>query len=138
MSSAAKKAHVYPHLTNESLLSIGQFCDNGCIAVLTEANVYVMKDDVIIIHGYHNHTDRLWDVKLPHPTSSTHLPTIPSNNSINYVIRKDKAKTELAQYFHATLFPPTISVSTKAIQRENLVTWPGVKNLDFKVTFGGY
>ena len=32
-SPAAGEAHIYPKLTNESLLSIGQLCDDKCVAI---------------------------------------------------------------------------------------------------------
>ena len=29
---AARQAHIFPDLKNKALLSIGMFCDNGCLA----------------------------------------------------------------------------------------------------------
>ena len=68
VSSVANQVLVYPNLTNESLLSIGKFYDDGCIVVFTESSFYVIKGNGIIVHGYRNHTDILWDVRLPNPT----------------------------------------------------------------------
>ena len=42
---------------------------------------------------------------------------------MNYIIRKDKPTRELAQYYHVSLFSPTIATLTKLITRGNLVTW---------------
>ena len=30
---AARQAHIFPDLKNKALLSIGMFCDNGCLAL---------------------------------------------------------------------------------------------------------
>ena len=41
LSKAATKALVFPGLANESLLSIGQLCDDNCIALFTKHSVYI-------------------------------------------------------------------------------------------------
>ena len=51
LSESAKLATVYPGLTNESLLSIGQFCNDNCITMFTKADIYIIKDKKIILHG---------------------------------------------------------------------------------------
>ena len=49
----------------------------------------------------------------------------------NYIITKNKTKTELAQYLHATAFSPSISTLQRAIQNGNFVSWPGIHQLNF-------
>lgn len=36
LSPNATSTYVYPQLTNSSLLSIGQLCDEGCVAIFTK------------------------------------------------------------------------------------------------------
>ena len=43
LSQQASTALVYSSLQNESLLSIGQFCDDNCNALFTKTNVYNKK-----------------------------------------------------------------------------------------------
>ena len=43
LSQTATQAFVYPKLTNESLLSIGQLCDDNCLAIFSKRNIYVIK-----------------------------------------------------------------------------------------------
>ena len=56
--------------------------------------------------------------------------------AINYIIRKDKTKTELAQYLHAAAFSPSLSTFTKAISIDNFLTWPGIEDLNFGKLIG--
>ena len=49
--------------------------------------------------------------------------------SINYIITKDKAKTDLAPYLHGANFLPQITTFTKAINNDNFVTWLGIDDL---------
>ena len=57
-------------------------------------------------------------------------------NSLQYIITKDKTKTELARYLHGTTFCPSISTFTKAVRNGNFVTWPGIDTLNFDKRIG--
>ena len=96
VTDKAKQSLIYPHLTNESLLSMGQFCDDDCIAVFTKTNVYVIKDNDLVLHGRHNFKDRLWDVRLPSSSNITPSHSTPTSSSINYIIRKDKSTSDIS------------------------------------------
>ena len=50
---------------------------------------------------------------------------------MNYVVRKDKDSTELAQYLHACAFCPPISTFVKCIKKGNFITWPGIDGINF-------
>ena len=96
----------------------------------------MIKNNKIIIEGNRNVTDGLWDVKLPmHPTQLLH-PRLPEHHSINYIITKDKTKTQLAQYLLATAFSPALSTFKHAIDNGNFVTWPCIAELRFKSLLG--
>ena len=131
LSTNAQTALIYPDLNNESLLSIGQFCDDDCWALFTKKNVYIIKDDAVILNGIRNRTDGLWDIQLPDNTS-LHQQNGVTKNNMNYIITKDKSKTELAQYLLATAYSPAISTFEYAIDNGNFVTWPGITELNFK------
>ena len=124
------KVYVFPHLTNESLISVGQLCDDGCIVFFTQNHFYVTKNDQLIIKGNRNPSDGLWDF------NKTINPLQNNTNNVNYIITKNKTKLDLARYFHASLFSPSISKLQKAIKRGNLITWPGINNLSFNKLIG--
>ena len=50
---------VYPDLNNESLLSIGQLCDDDCIAIFDKKYLSIIKNKKIILRGNHNLRDGL-------------------------------------------------------------------------------
>ena len=51
LSAKAKHSLVYPGIQNASLLSIGQMCDDGCIAIFDANNMSIIKNDEIILTG---------------------------------------------------------------------------------------
>ena len=102
LTPAALRALIFPNLTNESLVSIGQLCDDGCIVLFTKTHAYICK-------SISN------DIK-----------------NMNYIIRKNKTQHDLAAYYHASLFSPAISTLTKAIKKGKFISWPGINELNFK------
>ena len=38
----AQHAHIFPDKKNKALLSIGMFCDNGCLALSDDKKVYII------------------------------------------------------------------------------------------------
>ena len=48
------------------------------------------------------------------------------------VIRKDKTKTELAEYLHKSAFSPSLSTFQRAIRKGHLLTWPGIEDINFE------
>ena len=112
---------VLPGMKNESLLSIGQLCDHGCIAMFTKDDLQVFQNKKIVLQGYRNSTDGLWDVPLQH-----------KKETINYVLKQNKTQFELAQYLHACAFSPAMDTFTKAIKNGNFISWPGINDFNFK------
>ena len=85
----AKTGNVLSGLTNSSLLSIGQLCDDDCLAVFSKYKLRIYKQGRLILTGTCNWTDGLWDVVLSQ-----------CQQSVNVIIRCDKTKYELAEYLH--------------------------------------
>ena len=52
-------------------------------------------------------------------------------NQLNYIIKNDKTKTELAQYIHAAMFSPCIKTLRQATANGNLLSWP-IEQLNFE------
>jgi len=110
---------IYDRLTSESLLSIGQLCDEGCIAIFLKRKLYIFKNNECILKGNRNFRDGLWDVPFP-------------DSKMNYIVTKDKDKLELAQYLHGCAFSPSITTFQKSINKGNFITWPGIDTINFK------
>ena len=132
ISNFAKSAYVVPRLKNSSLLSIGKLCDDNCIAMFTKTNLFVFKNNLLLLQGFRNKYDGLWDILFPKIASNTENTVKTKNHSINYIIQADKTKTELAKYLHACCFSPCISTFSKAINNGNFISWPGINSINFK------
>jgi hypothetical protein len=127
-SMKAKTAHVLDGITNASLISIGQLCDDDCVAVLDKRVIKVFKDQQCVLQGYRNPTDGLWDIALPAPSAQP-TPVASPSQQINAIIRKDLSKTQLVQYLHGCCGSPVLSTWNKAIKNGNFITWPGIDSL---------
>ena len=136
ISPTSTKAHILPGLKSASLISLGQLCNNDCIIHLTKKTLHVFKHKKLILTGYRNLNDGLWDVPLPQPSPLPSSPTPPhqiNNNQTpkpssqaNVIINKSTTKQDLAKYFHACCFSPCPSTFIKAIKKGHFITWPGL------------
>ena len=97
------EALIFPNITNSSLIFVGQLCDDKCLVLFTKNNFFVMKQNKIIHHGYHNKLDGLWNFNIPLKHTNQ------SSLQMNYTIIRDKTQQDLARYFHVCLFSPSIS-----------------------------
>ena len=114
LSSASTKTHILPDLQNSSLLSLGQLCDDNCIIHLTKQHLHVFKNNELILTGFRNKNDGLWDVPLPQsPALSSSLSnpspsSPPPTQSLNVIVKKSTTNRDLAQYLHACAFSPCL------------------------------
>ena len=112
-------------MNNESLLSIGQLCDEGCVAIFDKYKLYIIRNGKQILLSTWNFDDCLWDA----PFKKKDI------NNINNIISCDKNKTELAQYLHGCAFMPVVSTFQKFINKGKKY-WPGIDDLNFKKLIG--
>ena len=128
LSLQAQEAYIFPGLKNSSLLSIRQLCDNVCQALFDKNKLYIVKNNLLILQGHHNLCDGLWDVrftaKLPQPKTKKLV--------ANAIIRKDKSKSNLVNFYHASLFSPTLVTLQNAIVNNHFATWLGMNKLNYK------
>ena len=69
----------------------------------------------------------------PHiPSTSNAASNQSTLHQANAIIRKDKYKTELAQYLHAAAVYPVLSTFIQAIKKGNFLSWPGIGSISFK------
>ena len=126
ISKTAAKTAVFKHLQS-SLVSLGQLCDDGCTVLLDKENLLALKNEEILLRGQRSTSGYgLWDI----PITKTHLqppvqPKLPQQ-TMNVIIRKNKAKQDLVRYLHGACFSPTIDTWTEAIKRNHFATWPGL------------
>ena len=132
LSQAALKVLVFPHLTNESLILIGQLCDDGCIVLFTKSRAFICKNEKLIGKGVKNRTDGLWDLNA---TSITQQSMKINMSKLNYIVRKDKTKHDLASYYHASLFSLAISTLMIAIKKSKLDQLAWHRSVKLRINF---
>ena len=81
----------------------------------------VIKDGKLILHGTRSKSgDGLWDIPITQGNTTINpapkLQNTPNinNQTMNVIIRKDKAASELATYLHAACFSPVLHTFIKA------------------------
>ena len=129
LSPKAQYVFIFDTLKKGSLVSIGQLCDDDCIALFAKYDLKTINNNKVIINGPRK-KHGLWNISLNkpikqsnlHPTSkkpasiSTNTKTSPS---ANVVIRADKTKAELAQFLSGACFNPVPSTFLRAIRRNH-------------------
>ena len=62
----ARNAHILPDLKNKALLSIGMFCDNGCLALFDDKKVHLIdkRNNKNIMHGTRDNISSVYMVSL--------------------------------------------------------------------------
>ena len=132
LTDLAKQAYILPSLTNSLLLSIGQLCNENCIAIFTKRLMLILHKGKIILTGNRNYSDGLWDV-LGQTADIPGFKKAPvQTNNINILTACDKSSHELANFLHACAGSPTIRTFQDAINNNFLATWPGIDKLNMK------
>jgi hypothetical protein len=114
----ARQAHILPGLVHNSLISVGQLCDNECSITFTQDQVTVSKNEKNVMYGSRDPKSRLWRVNLKHKFE-------PEIVQCNHAHDNNNQK-DLINYLHAACFSPVKSTWIKAIKNGNFSTWPAL------------
>jgi hypothetical protein len=127
LSRVAKAAHVFPAMENNSLLSMGQLCDEGYSVLFNINGVKILNEkQKIIIKGSRDHATGLWRINLlqTNPTCAISQPPYQPHTANNvYDLRNSGA---LVNYLHKAMFSCKKSAPFRAIKKGHLTTWPGL------------
>ena len=75
-------------------------------------------DGKLVVKGTRNTKDSLWDITIPNiPTQALNTMQSPISEVNNYIIWKDKTKTDLAIYIHAYVFSPPMVTLQNTIKK---------------------
>ena len=118
MCAHAKKAHIFYGLHSASLIYLVKLWDDDCVTILDKNEINILKGKTLILNVHRNKTYGLWYIPISRPERHDAL----------VIITIDNTRTELIQYLHWCCFGPNPSTLLKAIQNENCLTWPGLKN----------
>jgi hypothetical protein len=107
LSTQAKTGHIFDSLQSGSLISIGQLCDDDCVALFSKYDVKIIKNGQGIILGKRNLNNGLWNIPLaPKAPMQLLSPKVISHSAINGTIRHAQTKQDLANFLHACAFSP--------------------------------
>ena len=125
LPTKATIAHKLPNLTHP-LLSIGQFCDNGCTAEFNKHHCKIKHNGKTIINGNRDHMSGLWKIPLVSSEGETKYLPISEGANFAYNLEQLTTKADIVMFLHLTMFSPVKSTWLRAIQRNHFVTWPGI------------
>jgi hypothetical protein len=131
-NAAASKAHVFPGMANQYLLSVRHLCDEGYIVTFKQDIVTICNSgNSQILSGPRDLNTGLWRINLKKTNNHKSEPI--ANNV--YELCNTGA---LVHYLHKALFSPTKSALLQAVKDRHLITWPGLTedaiNKHFKLT----
>jgi hypothetical protein len=89
----ARQAHILPGLVHNSLISVGQLCDNECRVTFTHDQVTVSINGKVVMYGCRDPKSRLWRVNLKPKME-------PESAQCNYAHDNNNQK-DLNDYLHA-------------------------------------
>ena len=118
VSPQASEADILPSFKH-SLLSVGQLCDDDCIAIFSKHKSTIYnKQNQPVITGICNHSTGLYEQSIPRndtPTTHQANATLPTINL-----------EEQIKYLHQCTFSPTPRTWLQAVKKGHFKTWPRV------------
>jgi hypothetical protein len=102
----ARQVHILPGLVHNSLILVGQLCNNECSVTFTQD--YVSRDP----------KSRLWRVNLKQNMTTKVAQYKHAHDNNN--------QKDLINYLHAACFSPVKSTWIKAIKNGIFLSWPGL------------
>jgi hypothetical protein len=117
LPTGAIRAHLFPDLKGQALLSIGVFCDSGCTANFTATTVQILHQGKTVLEGART-PPGLWTTSLTKPAWQAN-----GAHTINLKINAIK-------YLHAACFSPTTQTWTKAIDQGFFRSIPALNSRD--------
>jgi hypothetical protein len=118
LTPQARKAHILPGIVHNSLISVGQLCDNRCSVIFTQEQVTVSKNGNCVMYGSRDPRSHLWRVNLRHKFETNQV-------QCNHVHDNSNQK-DLINYLHAACFSLVKSTWITAIKNGHFTSWPGL------------
>jgi hypothetical protein len=104
----ARQDHILPGLVHNSLISVGQLCNNECSVTFTQDQVMVSKNGKNVMYGSRDPKSRLWRVNLKQIFEPKIIQYNHAHDSNN--------QKDLINYLHAACFSTVKSTWIAAIK----------------------
>ena len=99
LPSAAKIGHVIPNLLSASFLSIGQLCDDNCLALFTKEKVFIFKQNKLLLQGKRNHYDSIRTIPVSIQSVSIPSPNFTTKSLLQHTNDNFKLKLNFQRLF---------------------------------------
>jgi hypothetical protein len=120
LNAAASKSQGFPGMAHHSLLSVGQFCDEGYTVTFQQDTVTICNsENSKLLSGPRDATTGLWRINLKQPNKKVHNPIANNVCELRYT-------GALVHYLHKALFSPTKAAMLQAVKDGHLITWPSL------------
>jgi hypothetical protein len=106
----AQQAHILTRLFHNSLISVGQLCDNECSITFTQDQVAISKNGKNVMYGSRDPKSRLRRVNLKQKFEIKHIQCNHAHDNNN--------QKDLINYLHAACFSLVKSTWITAINME--------------------
>jgi hypothetical protein len=127
LRKAAKAARIFPAMENNSLLSVGQFCDEGYYVLLSIDEVTILNaTQKNLMKGSRDLTTGFWRIFFCQNKPSCNMaPKEAQIHSVNNFYSLCN-KGALVNYLHKAMFSCTKYALIHAVKKGHLATWPGL------------
>lgn len=123
---AARRAHIVPALTGQSLISIGQLCDAGCDVSFNATSVDIQLRGTPIFSGTRTPDTKLWTLTAsPQTTVPITAPVEPTYNAFANAAVGAPTASNLVTFAHAALFSPALTTLEIALKKGYVNNFPG-------------
>jgi len=115
----ARRCHVFPALAaTGSLLSVGKFCDHGCVAIYDKETVKIFHEDKLILTGHRSPVTRLWMIDIDQQAARVDekVATPPQQQTAAASICNE-AEARTVEFLHAAAGSPALSTFITAIEK---------------------
>jgi hypothetical protein len=129
LSKAASAAHIFSAMEKNSLLSVGQLCDEGYSVLFTISDVTILDSkQKTLLKGSQDSNTGLWRINLCKKKVQTKFGTAPPQKQVSasnnmYALRNTGA---ILNYLHKAMFSCTTSALIHAVNKGHIATWPGL------------
>jgi hypothetical protein len=111
----ARQAHILPGLVHNSLISVGQLCDNECSVTFAQDHVTVARNGKNAMYGSRDPKSRPWRVDLKQKMT-------PKISQCNHA-HDNNSQKDLFKYLHAACFSPVKSTWINAMKNGDFSSW---------------
>ena len=121
-SKEVQYGYILDDLATGYLISIGQICDDACIALFSKYKLKTIPNSMVIIEGRRNQNG-LWDIPLTENNNKTSKDSSqPQTQMANGIIRQRQTKKELSRYFLASYFSSALTTLLRSIRHKHFLS----------------